>query len=496
MMRHSTFIAPLNYPLNYTNHSASYRVTPDPSNITADWQGWGTSLCWWAKAFGDRADADAIADAIFSLKSSVTLSLAKGSVEVPGLGLNIARYNAGASSDEPAGGDMMQRSPHVSDTRLVDAFWLTWEGQPPSGINASGTWDMTRDANQRTMMLKAKARGVDRLQLFSNSPVWWQLDNHNPSGANSGANDNLQSWNYRQHAVYMAAVAQYAKTHWNVTFDSVEPLNEPISDWWSASGTQEGCHFEHTTQADAVLRLREELDARGLQGVRVAASDENTYDEAIASWNALGPAAQGSVEHICVHGYQQGGGRRDVLYTLARDAGKRLWNSEYGDGDGSGLPLASNLNLDFLWLHPQAWVYWQVLDGGGWGLLDASNEERVIHGVNRKFHVLAQYTRHIRPGFGILGSSDGNTVAAYSAAHHRLVLVTTNYDTSRSIQFDLSAFKRVPDGPVLRWVTQTTKSGAGDAYVRYNDTAVKGAVFAAAFEAGMLQTFEIENVER
>ena len=33
------------------------------------------------------------------------------------------------------------------------------------------------------------------------------------------------------------------------------------------------------------------------------------------------------------------------------------------------MSLASNLNLDMRWLHPTAWVYWQVLDGGGWGLV-------------------------------------------------------------------------------------------------------------------------------
>ena len=34
------------------------------------------------------------------------------------------------------------------------------------------------------------------------------------------------------------------------------------------------------------------------------------------------------------------------------------------------MSLASNLNLDMHWLHPTAWVYWQVLDDvGGWGLV-------------------------------------------------------------------------------------------------------------------------------
>ena len=42
---------------------------------------------------------------------------------------------------------------------------------------------------------------------------------------------------------------------------------------------------------------------------------------------------------------QQGGGRRDLLYAATK--GKKLWNSEYGEGDASGKSLAANLNLDF-----------------------------------------------------------------------------------------------------------------------------------------------------
>jgi hypothetical protein len=38
----------------------------------------------------------------------------------------------------------------------------------------------------------------------------------------------------------------------------------------------------------------------------------------------------------------------------------KLWNSEYGDGDGSGVTMAANLHSDFNQLHPSAWVYWQV----------------------------------------------------------------------------------------------------------------------------------------
>ena len=46
-----------------------------------------------------------------------------------------------------------------------------------------------------------------------------------------------------------------------------------------------------------------------------------------------------------MHGYQGSGGRRDLLYTdVVTSAGKTLWNSEYGDSDGTGLTMASNLS--------------------------------------------------------------------------------------------------------------------------------------------------------
>ena len=118
-----------------------------------------------------------------------------------------------------------------------------------------------------------------------------------------------------------------------------------------------------STQQTVISYLRSELDARGLTRTMVTASDETAYDQATSTWNALSPAARASVGKINTHGYQYGGGRRDLLYAAANNAGKVLWNSEYGEGDATGLSLASNLNLDFTWLHPTAWVDRQALDG-------------------------------------------------------------------------------------------------------------------------------------
>jgi galactan endo-1,6-beta-galactosidase len=463
--------------------SADYTTTINPGTGWGTWEGWGTSLAWWAGVFGNRDD---LADALFT-----TNSVPFGGASLPGLGLNIVRYNAGASSWNSIGGQSMVASPHIPRFKQMEGYWLDWQSSDPG----SASWNWSVDAAQRSMVGKARDRGANLFELFSNSPMWWMCNNHNPSGAADGSN-NLQSWNYRQHAVYLATIARYARDHWGVNFTSVEALNEPSSGWWKADGTQEGCHVDAAIQQTVITDLRSELDARGLTGTMVSASDETSYDLALSTWTALG-SAQGSVGRINVHGYQYGGGRRDLLYAAARNAGKKLWNSEYGDGNASGLSLASNLNLDLRWLHPTAWVYWQALDIPGWGLIEADNGVATLGGVATKYFVLAQYSRHIRPGMQIIDGGEGNTVAAYDPSARRLVIVTTNYGTGQWINFDLSRFGTVTGGAgglVQRWATDT--GGGGDRYTYHADTYLHGSVFWSWFSPNTVQTFQIDNVVR
>lgn len=133
-----------------------------------------------------------------------------------------------------------------------------------------------------------------------------------------------------------------------------------------------------------------------------------------------------------------------------------------------------------------------MLDGGGWGLLDADNSKRRVSKANPKHYVLAQFTRHVRPGFTIIDSGDENTVAAFSKALSRLVLVTTNYDNPQSITYDLGAFSKV-GGPATRWATSTDASG--DKYTRYDASgALKGKAITISFTKNSVQTVEVDNV--
>ena len=457
-------------------------VKIDAKSNWGTWEGWGISLAWWAKAFGNRDD---LADIFFTTKS-----VSFGGQNLPGLGFNIARHNAGASSWNTYKNDKMVASPNIKRSRQIEGHWIDWASTDPS----SSSWDWSVDVNQRAMLKKAQSRGANHLELFSNSPMWWMCKNHNPSGASDGS-ENIQSWNLGDHAVYMAAVAKYAKDNWGINFESVDPFNEPSADWWKADGTQEGSHVSIATQATIIKNLRAELDSRGLQSTVIAAADESYYDQATAAAQGWGSEALSKVARINVHGYQYGNGKRDKLLAVAQDNGKRLWQSEYGENDATGGRLASNLLLDFRWMRPTAWVYWQAIDGGGWGLIDGNNDDVSLGSPGQKYFVLAQYSRHIREGMRILDGGGGSTIAAHNAATGKLVVVHYNSGAAQTISFDLAGFAARPAAgtKVPRWRTAATTGG--DRYVRDEGAEIVGTTLRSAFGANTVQTFEVEGVK-
>lgn len=456
-------------------------VRIDPGVSHGVWEGWGTSLCWMGNVFGERDD---FADYLFTNKMT-----AFGGQSVPALNLNIVRYNAGACSDSVIGGRKMVVSKIIRKYRQMEGFWLDGKNPDP----ASASWDWNADANQRLMLKKARDRGANRFELFSNSPMWWMCANDNPSGAAKANDDNLPERNYQNFAIYLSTIASTAKERWGITFTSVAPFNEPMSDWWFADCKQEGCHFSHKAQAKFLPLLRRELDQRKLESLPIAASDETHYDHAVDTWKSFGPETKALISQVNVHGYQYGNGRRDELrqLTVTGDR-KKLWNSEYGDGDATGLELARNLHLDMRWLHPTAWCYWQPADGGGWGLLDCRMEKAEVRTVNPKSHVLAQYSRHIRPGMTIVESGHESTVAAWSAQDRKLVLVVFNDGPARTARFDLSNFA-MPDGPVVRALTAPKGTAR---YERQPDIPLKSRRFEVELPADSIETFEIKGVTR
>ncbi|WCE02479.1 glycoside hydrolase (plasmid) [Streptomyces sp. HUAS 31] len=481
---------------------ADSTISVDPSTTYGTWEGWGTSLAWWAKVFGSSAEySDVFADLLFTDKTVTYMGTA-----LPGLNLDIARYNLGA-----CGWNTVQRS---SGTVRMDPGRIPWHKQiagfwldPGSGTAESSVWNWDADPAQRAMLLKATQRGAIS-ELFANSPMWWMTNSLNPSGATKQYGDNLNDTYRRHHASHLATVALHARENWGVDFVSVEPFNEPkAGNWWTGyAHPQEGCCINTAEQAVVLSLLREELDTRGLATTRISASDDATFEQAIPTWNDLkSNGGSTHLDRVNVHGYGAGsanaGTQRAQLYSsVVQGSGKALWSSENGTADADGFKMAQYLLADLYALHPTAWAYWQPLDTHpDWAMIhftvndgqDPAKGVTLSGDVNTKYWVMGQFSRHIRPGMKMLRTGVPHAAAALDESADKLVVVVANNGPLTNMTFDLSAFTTATggaNGVVYRWNT-----GVGEKYVRRTAT-VSGKKVTIPINANCVQTLEIQGV--
>ncbi len=393
----------------------------DPAVADPPFQGWGTSLAWWAKVAGGYREParSRIMDGVFDART--------------GLGLTVVRYNVGGG-ENPAG--------HT----------LQFRAAVPGFEPAPGRWDWSADAGQRWVLQAALRRGADHVQAFSNSPPYWMTRSGSVAGGDGGA-ENLKPDAFPAFADYLATVAQHYHDAWGVTFETLDPLNEPASHWWRRGGWQEGCRFDRPAQ-DRIVRLTgQALRDHGL-ATTVAAPDENSIDDAAESFLTLSDPARAFVSLVTTHSYA--GDRRAAVAELARAYGKGLWMSEYGDDDPTGLQMAGRIVADLRGLHPAAWVAWQVADDSrGWGLFRSPlrDEQDDRWHVNGKYYVMAQFSRYVRPGARLVAVADPQAVAALDARARTLTVVAVNAaDVPAERSYDLSRLTTV-SSPAAAWRT-------------------------------------------
>jgi galactan endo-1,6-beta-galactosidase len=485
-----------------TSSPSEHSVIVDPSRVWANWHGWGSSLSWWAHATGDTGNANLYADLIYG-----TNEVSINGEKYPGLGFNIVRYNVGGGGiNQP----LELKPPRNPWFRDIHGFWT----EAPTPQKKSGTWDWTLDQNQRAIMQLARLRGANLFELFSNAPMWWMNMNRSSAGSETGA-DCLAPDHYDDFAFYLATVAQHAKTDWNIQFASVEAFNEPAAPWWKFPATQEGCHFDASTQRTIIAKLRRALDAAGLPSVKVAASDENSADDGLRTWNAFDSNTQELIGRLNVHGYFSGTHPyRGTNMPPLRDAAgssKPLWMSEYGDNDASGATLAQTIVYDLHGLHPNAWVYWQPVEPNrsGWGLVNADYVNAgdrpapavstPLVQVNRKFFVFGQFTRYIRPGFRVIEINDAASIAAFDPKASKLVIVVQNGASPVRVSYDLSRFKRL--GSTYMRIATSTASSEGSPDLKltidgpWKIDELEKKTFSTVLYPNAVETFVIEAYE-
>ena len=319
-----------------TAASGTTLVVVNPGVRHQTFEGWGTSLCWWANHVGgwSTANRNALVDKMTDATN--------------GLGYNVFRYNIGGG-DDPT-------HTHMGQYKNMPGF-------EPS----SGTWDWNADANQRAILQRIVADNANAiLEAFSNSPPYWMTKSGCASGNTDGSN-NLNDNSYNAFADYLTEVVKHYKDTFGITFRTVEPLNEPNATWWKSLGGQEGCHFSPANQQTIIKAVATSLTTKGLTGTTVSASDENSIDDGYNNIKAFDATTIADMSQMNVHTYS--GSSRTQLRALATSKGKRLWASESGplnttlaDDTDAAVFMAGRIISDLRDLQPQAWVDWQVGD--------------------------------------------------------------------------------------------------------------------------------------
>jgi O-glycosyl hydrolase len=416
---------------------AATTVSLDPSYQQKPFNGWGTALAWFGNITGGWPDAtrNALADALYS---------------TAGLQFNIVRYNIGAG-DNPC------------------TNYMRPGAEVPSYLTAPGQWDWTADANQRWWVQAAKSRGANTFEAFSNSPPSFMTVSGCTSGNTDANMDNIKSTEYNNFAVYLAEVVKHFRDSWGITFQSLSPVNEPNTNYWRASGSQEGSHWSPASQARIIDESRAELSERGLSTV-VAAMDETSVDMFVTNWDNYNATTRANIGQLNTHTY--GGTKRTAVRDIAKGTNKTLWMSEVDLGGGTahnhhnivpGLALAEKINADLKELEPNAWVLWQAIESEqnminenlNWGLIHA-NWDTGAWEYTKKYYVMGNYSKFIRPGYRIINTNQADTVAAMNTSGQQLIIVQRNASSSNmAMEYDLSGFLEA-SGSAVPYVTSST----------------------------------------
>ena len=409
-------------------------------------QGWGTSLCWWANRVG-------YSDKL--TKKSAELFFSEN-----GLNLNIMRYNIGGG-DDPT-------HKHITRTDSMIPGWLYFDKS-----NNSYYYDYEADKNQLNVLKQCvEASGKDAfVEVFSNSPPYFMTKSGCSSGGENPNKNNLKEDCYKEFADYLAHITEYINNKLSIKVSSISPMNEPNTKYWQAfSEKQEGCHFDAgESQNKILLETYNAIKKRGLDHVELVGSDETSTDKQITAYNKYSAEVKSVIGRISTHTYDTR--KIKQLGALMKSENRNLWMSETdwsneagknaGDMSG-GLWLAKKIIADINGLSPSAWVLWQVIDchiskdgymgnkdsgmpnikGGFWGLAVADHDKEEII-LSQKYYAMGQFSRYIRPGDTII-HCDKNSLAAYNKNTGKITVVSVN-DTSKAkhITFTLNNFNDI-----------------------------------------------------
>lgn len=305
------------------------------------------------------------------------------------------------------------------------------------------------------------------------------------------------------------------QTNWKLTFNFVEPVNEPDTAW-RKGGTQEGCSYTQKEYASLVPLVAASLRKRGLTGTQLVGVDATSTATATYTFTSP-PSLVKSLASIHVHAYQSSSKNKNYRYwamdytraaAVASSFGKELHMSEWGpDGaDGSDLGLAlymsriiaTSVNV----MKASSWSYWQPIDlEKKWTLIELSwtNAIPFRYNLTKKYHALRQWTNLVPPGSIPVALQSPSycfycTTAFYIPCKKQLVFFAVNQQSKDyPLSVVLDGFKKSKSSDPFEFALYRTSADETFAKVRSTSAASAKSVNVVA-RAQSLSTVVVSNI--
>jgi O-glycosyl hydrolase len=492
-------------------------ITPNPWYQGEAFEGWGTSLVWFANATGGYPDElrEELYQAVFG---------------EDGLDLNIARYNIG-------GGNASDVQDYLRPGGAVEGWWTpnpdgdagTYGGVSTDyadrnallaawDADDAASYDWSADETQRWWVERLAAEGqITHWETFANSAPYFMTESGYVSGGFNSSAEQLKPAAEEQFAKYLVRVTEHLEDEYGIEVDTLDPFNEPNTNYWGTTlsngkpvgGRQEGMHMGPARQVQLIDDVRAALDdAASTTDAGLSAMDETNPGIFATNWAGYPAATRDKVDRMNVHTYGVTG--RLTVRDLAKQADTDLWMSEI-EGNWvsgynptnieNGLGIAGRIMDDLRELEPKAWVLWQPVEdlynmepqgeNLNWGSIfidldckpyeeaegtvwksarrvaDAGGDSTAVPecgvSVNSKFNTIRNFTKFIHEGDHLIAVDDASSTAAVRADGTGATIVHRNTGTSeRQVTIDLSRFGDIADGATVTPYV-TTQAASADA---------------------------------
>jgi O-glycosyl hydrolase len=403
--------------------ATSTAVVTGPAQTIA---GFGASGAWWVNDLTNFSS---------SVKGQVASLLFTGN----GIDLSQYRYNIGGGG--------------VGVTVPARA--------PQSFLTSSGAYDWSNDPGGQYFLKAAAADGVPDLVGFVNSaPSQYTTNGENCGGEINTADDSA-------YGAYIATIVSHFASE-GVNISQISPMNEP-DDSFSSCG-QEGMEVPANERAGVIDAVGSALSSAGLSTKVIAdESSETTLLLSEAPTWLADPSAPSYLAAIAHHTYdnpsdstlEQVGALGDVndkpvwaTEICCQISGGGGYGEQYDPTIAGGLVVANYIYTDFSYADDSAFDWWTALsselgcdpvtdstcattvNSSGWndGLIYydpdyASDGNQNIY-LTKRFYVLGQYSKYVRPGavrYGVSGSPSGvQTMAFWRSGQWTVVATNTN----------------------------------------------------------------------